>query len=64
MKKKLFSYGTLQKEDVQIELFGRSLNGSSDALVGFKIQTIEIEDEAFLAKGDDRCQQTLVSTQD
>src|SRR5574338_1721263 len=32
----LFSYGTLQHEDVQIATFGRRLNGRSDELSGFK----------------------------
>lgn len=34
---RLFSYGTLQQENVQIATFGRLLNGAPDALVGFKL---------------------------
>src|SRR5262245_45976058 len=32
----LFAYGTLQQDDVQRATFGRSLQGESDALVGFE----------------------------
>ena len=40
----LFSYGTLQQEDVQLSVFGRLLNGLPDALVGFEQSLIEIND--------------------
>ena len=33
----LFSYGTLQQEDVQRETFGRVLVGHADALTGFDL---------------------------
>ena len=62
MNENLFSYGTLQKEEVQIELFGRFLNGVKDVLRGYKSVSIEITDEAFLAKGEDKIQTTLVPT--
>jgi gamma-glutamylcyclotransferase (GGCT)/AIG2-like uncharacterized protein YtfP len=45
----LFSYGTLQKEKVQLESFGRLLNGEKDALLGFRIDMLRITDEAVLA---------------
>ena len=32
----LFSYGTLQYRKVQIETFGRILNGTNDILIGYK----------------------------
>src|ERR1700759_4932618 len=64
MTEYLFSYGTLQKEKVQIDLFGRKLNSSNDALPGYKIATIEIKDETFLAKGEDKYQKTLTSSKD
>ena len=47
MKEYLFSYGTLQQEAVQLELFGRRLNGSSDCLQGYKAVPIELKDEPF-----------------
>ena len=52
MKESLFSYGTLQKEKVQLELFGRILTGSKDILKGHKVSSIEIKDESFLSKGE------------
>lgn len=49
----LFSYGTLQQESVQRELFGRKLNGSADVLHGFKTETIKLEEEGFDAYTED-----------
>jgi gamma-glutamylcyclotransferase (GGCT)/AIG2-like uncharacterized protein YtfP len=40
----LFSYGTLQQEEVQQSTFGRLLRGQSDALVGFEQSLVRIED--------------------
>ncbi|CAG1771592.1 hypothetical protein BAC2_01819 [uncultured bacterium] len=31
----LFSYGTLQQDDIQVATFGRRLHGSADTLPGF-----------------------------
>lgn len=45
----LFSYGTLQKEDVQLTTFGRRLEGQPDTLVGYRLTMIQIEDQAFVA---------------
>jgi gamma-glutamylcyclotransferase (GGCT)/AIG2-like uncharacterized protein YtfP len=52
MKENLFSYGTLQKDKVQLELFGRLVNGTMDALRGYKLSTIEIKDESVLSKSE------------
>ncbi|HEY1863511.1 MAG TPA: gamma-glutamylcyclotransferase family protein [Roseiarcus sp.] len=41
---KLFSYGTLQQENVQLATFGRSLKGVADALVGFSQSMVAIDD--------------------
>ncbi len=60
----LFSYGTLQNHKTQLELFGRIFTGSADILQEYKTATIEIKDEAFLAKGEEKYQQTLVQTKD
>jgi hypothetical protein len=59
MKEYLFSYGTLQKEKVQLDLFGKILPGSPDVLRGYTFSTIEITDETFLAKGQGKFQKTL-----
>jgi gamma-glutamylcyclotransferase (GGCT)/AIG2-like uncharacterized protein YtfP len=56
----LFSYGTLQKEGVQMNLFGRLLQGSPDVLKGYRIAAIEITDEKFLSKGEEKMQKTAV----
>ena len=64
MNQYLFSYGTLQKEKVQIELFGRILQGSGDTLIGYKVSTIEIKDESFLLKGEEKYQLTAVISKD
>lgn len=37
----LFSYGTLQQEDVQRSTFGRPLDGQSDALPGFERAVVD-----------------------
>lgn len=46
----LFSYGTLQKEQVQMETFGRILKGQKDILSGYKLGMIEITDTEVLRK--------------
>ena len=46
----LFSYGTLQLEEVQLATFDRKLEGSADALPGYQIVMIRITDEDFVAK--------------
>jgi hypothetical protein len=40
----LFSYGTLQQENVQLATFHRRLEGSPDSLVGFRRTLFEITD--------------------
>jgi hypothetical protein len=46
---RLFSYGTLQQEAVQLATFGRRLEGVPDELVGFEAGWLHIEDPAFVA---------------
>jgi gamma-glutamylcyclotransferase (GGCT)/AIG2-like uncharacterized protein YtfP len=64
MKENLFSYGTLQKDNVQLKLFGRLLTGTKDILKGYKLSSIEIKDESFLAKGEENIQQTVIPSKD
>jgi SAM-dependent methyltransferase len=45
----LFSYGTLQQERVQLETFGRLLEGRRDELVGFESALVPIEDPKVAA---------------
>ena len=44
----LFAYGTLQTEPVQLSLFGRRLDGWADALVGYRLRMVRIEDQEFV----------------
>ena len=44
----LFSYGTLQQENVQLENFGRTLEGSKDILQRYCLEEIEITDDFVL----------------
>ena len=42
---KLFTYGSLQHEDVQENIFGRILTGTPETLVGYTLKKIQIEEE-------------------
>lgn len=46
---KLFSYGTLQQENVQLSTFGRLLTGHTDQLPGYTIRNLRITDPEVLA---------------
>ncbi|WP_194411058.1 gamma-glutamylcyclotransferase family protein [Microbacterium cremeum] len=41
----LFSYGTLQRPEVQLDTFGRLLDGDDDVLPGYTVDYAEIEDQ-------------------
>ena len=45
----LFSYGTLQQEEVQLATFGRLLEGRKDALPGYATTLFEIKDAEVVA---------------
>src|SRR5687767_8166682 len=45
----LFSYGTLQQEDVQLATFGRRLTGQRDELLGCVPGLVKIEDPQVAA---------------
>ena len=64
MKKKLFSYGTLQKDKVQLQLFGRLLNGSKEILNGYRLSSTEIKDETFISKDEPEYQLTAIPSND
>ncbi|MDO3694720.1 gamma-glutamylcyclotransferase family protein [Wenyingzhuangia sp. chi5] len=40
---KLFTYGTLQDESVQLALFNKTLKGSIDSIIGFEKQEITLD---------------------
>jgi hypothetical protein len=46
---KLFSYGDLQRDDVQRSTLGRLVSGRSDELVGWAPGRVPIEDPAIVA---------------
>ena len=43
--KKLFTYGTLQQENVQLETFGRKLKGTKATLTSYVVSQIKIKDK-------------------
>lgn len=45
----LFSYGTLQQEEVQLAIFERTLRGDQDELMGYEQALLIIEDPAVIA---------------
>ena len=45
----LFSYGTLQQDNVQLSTFGRLLHGQKDDLPGFAQSLVRIEDAQVAA---------------
>jgi len=49
----LFSYGTLQRDSVQIENFGRLLEGHPDSLTGYRVTLIQIIDQSVVARTGD-----------
>lgn len=56
----LFSYGTLQKEQVQIETFGRILKGEKDILTACKLEMLEIKDPEVLRKSNQKYHPILI----
>jgi gamma-glutamylcyclotransferase (GGCT)/AIG2-like uncharacterized protein YtfP len=49
----LFSYGTLQREEVQLTTFGRRVEGKPDVLIGYNLTMIPIKDENVVAASGD-----------
>ena len=45
----LFSYGTLRQPEVQVDLFGRTLETVEDSLPGFRIEQLRITDPEVIA---------------
>jgi hypothetical protein len=44
----LFSYGTLRQPEVQIENFGRLLQGFPDTLAGYSLSVVDIIDQKVI----------------
>ncbi len=49
MSTRLFSYGTLRQADVQRTTFGRILEGRPDAVVGYRLEDVDITDPRVIA---------------
>jgi gamma-glutamylcyclotransferase (GGCT)/AIG2-like uncharacterized protein YtfP len=60
----LFSYGTLQQEDVQLSSFGRLLKGADDALPGYRQSMIEITDPEVIRKSGKRFHPIVLASDD
>ena len=41
----LFSYGTLQSKEIQMQVFNKLLTGTPDQLLGYKLKDLKIEEE-------------------
>ena len=54
MSERLFSYGTLQLDSVQMASFGRRLHGRADAMPGWRTEMIEITDPEVLKASGER----------
>jgi gamma-glutamylcyclotransferase (GGCT)/AIG2-like uncharacterized protein YtfP len=46
---KLFSYGTLRSKQIQMQLFNKILTGTPDQLLGYKLKSLQIEEEFGMA---------------
>lgn len=60
---KLFSYGTLQLESVQMATFSRLLNGEKDSLKGYVLKDLQITDSYVVKVSGQAVHQILVPTQ-
>jgi hypothetical protein len=49
LSENLFSYGTLQLEQVQLATFGRKLDGRVDEMPGYSLTMLKIEDPDVVA---------------
>ena len=56
----LFSYGTLQLEQVQLATFGRTLEGSKDRLLGYRTEWREVGDPAVI-KSSGICRHPIIA---
>lgn len=62
IKHNLFSYGTLQLERVQVENYGRVLEGQKDFLKGYRIENLIITDEIVIKKSGQKIHPVAIKT--
>lgn len=60
---KIFSYGTLQYEPVQLSTFGRLLNGKKDTLTGYQLSELKITDPHVIAVSGESIHRILLNTE-
>jgi len=60
----LFSYGTLQDENVQMQSFGRRLSGTPDAMPGYTQSLIEITDPDVISTSGKRFHPIVIPSSD
>ena len=60
----LFSYGTLQQEEVQLATFGRKLAGEKDLLVGYEPSLVKITDPEWAERLNKAHHQNVCKTGD
>ena len=60
----LFSYGTLQDDRIQLELFNRLLKGSRDAVNGYRLSTIENRDAVAIGGGEEKFHRIAIFSND
>ena len=58
----LFSYGTLQQEKVQLDTFGRLLEGKRDVLQEYCISKIKIKDKSVIKLSGEEIHPILIFT--
>ena len=61
---RLFSYGTLRQENVQLTLFGRRLEGEQDFVAGYTLSTVTIEDPDIVGQSGFETHPILVAAGD
>ena len=59
---KLFSYGTLQYEHVQLATFGRKLQGHHDILIGYQLSQLQITNPDVIATSGQAIHPVLIHT--
>lgn len=59
---KLFSYGTLQYEHVQLATFGRKLHGHRDLLLGYKLSRLQITNPEVISTSGEAIHPVLIHT--
>jgi hypothetical protein len=64
MNEKLFSYGTLQRETIQLATFGRKLEGRPDVLVGYSSSFVPISDQQVVTKSGETHYRNILFTGD